>query len=148
MDPETILKNGASPKSQMSRGNFLRKACFVLFTTLALSGAFTSCNKADDVMKTVENGYLEESLWTFTNSAGSKGTYKFISGSDGVYSFTNSYDGKTSTSNFTYVYAPKERVGAISFTNSNNKVAFSISEDYKTMTATSTNGESAICKRQ
>ena len=30
MEPETIQKNGASPKSHTSRGNFLIKACFVV----------------------------------------------------------------------------------------------------------------------
>ena len=32
MEPETISKNGASSKSQTSRGNFLKKACFGLLT--------------------------------------------------------------------------------------------------------------------
>jgi len=38
-------KNGASSKSQMSRGNFLRKACFAV---LAAGVIFGGCGKDDD----------------------------------------------------------------------------------------------------
>ena len=147
MEADTISKNGRNSKSQMSRGIFFRIVCFAVLAVV-FSSIFVACSSSDDKnSKTVENGYLEGSLWTFTNSAGSKGSYSFNSSSDGVYKFTNSYDGKTSTSNFTYGYAPKERVGSLSFTNSSYKVAFSISEDYKTMKAISTNGESATLTR-
>jgi uncharacterized membrane protein YphA (DoxX/SURF4 family) len=42
MEADTISKNGRSSKSQMSRGNFLRKICFVL---LAIVFIFSGCEK-------------------------------------------------------------------------------------------------------
>ena len=47
METETISKNEASPKSQMSKENFLRKVCFAALT-IVLCFAFVSCGKDDD----------------------------------------------------------------------------------------------------
>ena len=46
MDAETISKNGASPKSQMSRGNICKKAYYVLLIVFSLT--LTSCGGDDD----------------------------------------------------------------------------------------------------
>jgi ribosomal protein L14E/L6E/L27E len=45
METETILKNGASPKSLMSRGNFLKMLCGALFIAGVV---FSGCKKDDD----------------------------------------------------------------------------------------------------
>ena len=46
MESETIQKNGASPKSHMSRGNFGRKICLTLFaSSVMICGLlFTGCS--------------------------------------------------------------------------------------------------------
>ena len=63
MESETIQKNGASPKSLMSRGNFLRKVCLGL---LAASIIFCGCgkdnneiSKSDDFVGSKWIGYFE-----------------------------------------------------------------------------------------
>ena len=54
MESGDHFKNGASSKSQMSRGNFLRKACFVL---LAACVIFSGCsNESDNDGKDDNNG--------------------------------------------------------------------------------------------
>ena len=45
MEADTILKNGRSLKSQMSRRNFLRNACFAVLLTVFM---LVSCSKKDD----------------------------------------------------------------------------------------------------
>ena len=53
MESKTISKNGASPKSQMSRGNLLKILCFALFATVLI---FSGCNKDKNGDK--DDGYL------------------------------------------------------------------------------------------
>ena len=43
MEPETIEKNGTSSKSRISRGNFLRKACFALLPVVFCGLMFIGC---------------------------------------------------------------------------------------------------------
>jgi predicted aspartyl protease len=126
--------------------NILRKACFALFVFIAVSVTFTSCDKdKDDEKKTVENGYLEGSVWTMIDGSITS-SYEFTSDGDGVYVFKNTSASINNRTVFTYVYTHEERVGAIQL--SKNRVAFSISEDYETMTAISTNGSTNVCTRQ
>ena len=59
--------NAASPKSQMSRGNFLRSVCFAL---LVASITFSGCKKDDD------NGKVSKILiGTWRSTATSTGNY-------------------------------------------------------------------------
>jgi len=53
MDAGDHFKNGASLKSQMSRGNFLRKACFLVALVFALCSVFVAC--VDDNSEELEN---------------------------------------------------------------------------------------------
>ena len=50
MEADTISKNGRSLKSQMSRGNFLRKIFFAVLSAV-FSLAFVACNKDDNGKK-------------------------------------------------------------------------------------------------
>ena len=58
MEQRNHFKNGDSPKTQSSRANLFRKACFALFCAIVVSVAFTACNKDDD---SSENGDLNDS---------------------------------------------------------------------------------------
>jgi hypothetical protein len=57
------FRNGASPKSQMSRGNFFKKSCFALLAAV-LSLTFVACGKDDKGEKMYEliTGEVEPEL--------------------------------------------------------------------------------------
>ena len=56
MEAETILKNGANPKSQMSRRNFLVALCGALF---AVGILFSGCSVPEDEEKVVEEKVVD-----------------------------------------------------------------------------------------
>ena len=66
MEANTISKNGRSLKSQMSRGDFLKKACFALLTAGAM---ISGCNKDDSGR--------EKLLKTITMSDGTFNTFEY-----------------------------------------------------------------------
>ena len=58
METRNHSKNEASPKSQMSRENFLRKVCFAVLT-IVLSLTFVACDKDDSKTGTSVVYYAE-----------------------------------------------------------------------------------------
>jgi hypothetical protein len=79
MESETILKNGAESKSLMSRGNFLRKACFSLLATGII---FSGCNDKEDNPTNVTTNTIS-AKWEILDSKSPYASFEF--NKDGNY---------------------------------------------------------------
>ena len=61
MEPETILKNGASSKSQTSREKFLRR-CFSILALVVLFFFINACSKNEGKVNVVNDSFLTRDI--------------------------------------------------------------------------------------
>jgi hypothetical protein len=130
-------KNGVSPKNQMSRGNFLRKACFTVLA-IAFSLMFVACSKDDDKGTKDSKVSKSEAKQEFDQS--NYGIYRGVFvGSSGVVAVNLGNNGNSPfailiidgvTLNFTTTQTVTQGTNTtILFKQGNNSFVFSVNAD-------------------